>query len=172
MGIRLLGQRPGKQGEDASVSDVSRLGTPAEMATDEPRRISLRTRDALAAYKADRRVSRRIRAMYPGGVPGEVVDAVAGKLGASLPQCRNLTPDARLKGARSAALAHRGRADQAYIDLAPWVAEMRDSGLTLQRIADALNAEGRKTRRGAAWNKVQVRRVLARIRTGTARVLA
>jgi hypothetical protein len=172
MGIGLAGQRPRKQGEDASVGDVSRIGTHVETANDEARRISLRTRDALAAYRADRRVSRRIRAMYPGGVPGEVVDAVAGKLGASLPQCRNLNQDARLKGARSAALAHKLHADEAYIDLAPRMVEMRDSGLILQGIADALNAEGRTTRRGAAWNKVQVRRVLARIRTGTARVLA
>ncbi len=102
--------------------------------------------------------------MYPEGVPSEVVDTVAGKLGASLPQCRNLTDASRIKGARSAGLAHRVHADEAYIDVAPWMAERRESGLTLQQIADALNAEGRKTRRGVAWNKVQVRRVLARFR--------
>jgi hypothetical protein len=66
------------------------------LAADQGRRISLRTRHALAAFKADRRISRRIIAMYPEGVPGEVADAVAGKLGASLPQCRDLTLDARV----------------------------------------------------------------------------
>ena len=140
------------------------IGIRATAAIGGSRRIGLRTREALAAYKAERRVSRRIRALYPEGVPGEVVDAVAGKLGASLPQCRNLTHEARLKGAKMAGLAHRVHADEAYIDLAARMVEMRNSGHTLQRIADALNAEGRTTRRGAAWNKVQVRRVLARIR--------
>ena len=133
-------------------------------ASEAARRISLRTKEALAAYKADRCVSRRIKATYPEGVPGEVVDAVAGKLGASLPQCRNLNHEARLKGASSAARAHRARADEAYLEVAPRIAEMRGSGHALQRIADALNAEGRTTRRGAAWSKVQVGRVLARIR--------
>ena len=69
------------------------------VAADEGRRISQRTRDALAAYKAGRRVSKRVRALHPDGVPPEVVAATAGKLGASLPQCRNLDDEAR-KGRR------------------------------------------------------------------------
>jgi hypothetical protein len=89
---------------------------------------------------------------------------VAGKLGASLAQCRNLTDAARIKGARTAGLAHRAQADEASIDVARRMVEMRGSCLTLQRMADALNAEGRETRRGAAWNNVQVRRVLDRFR--------
>ena len=69
------------------------------VAADEGRRISLRTRDALRAYRDGRRVSKRIRAMHPDGVPPEIVAATAGKLGAALPQCRNLTDEARAAGA-------------------------------------------------------------------------
>jgi hypothetical protein len=165
MEIGSFGRMIGNRGEDTPVADQESIGTEAATATSEGCGVSGRTKDALAVYKADRRVSRRInRALYPEGVPGEVVDAVAGKLGASLPECRNLTVAARIKGARSAGLAHRAQAEDAYIDVAQWMVEMRESGLTLERIADALNAEGRKTRRGAAWNKVQVRRVLDRFR--------
>src|SRR6185312_16914413 len=57
------------------------------VAADEGRRISQRTRDALRAYRDGKRVSRRIREMYPDGVPAEVIEATAGKLGAELPQC-------------------------------------------------------------------------------------
>src|ERR1700722_5724618 len=77
------------------------------VAADEGRRISLRTRDALRAYRDGRRISKRIRQQYPDGVPAEVVAATAGKLGAALPQCRNLTDAARARGARAAGLAHR-----------------------------------------------------------------
>jgi DNA invertase Pin-like site-specific DNA recombinase len=55
------------------------------VAANEARMIAARTRDALAAYKANRRVSRRIRALYPEGVPPAIIEATAGKLGASLP---------------------------------------------------------------------------------------
>ena len=41
----------------------------AAVAEDEAKRISERTRAALAAYKANKYVSKRIRDMYPGGVP-------------------------------------------------------------------------------------------------------
>ena len=68
------------------------------VAADEGRRISQRTRDALAAYKAGRRVSKRTRALHPDGVPPEVIEATAGKLGASLPQCRNLDDERAQEG--------------------------------------------------------------------------
>ena len=57
--------------------------------------IRVRTKDALRAYREGRRVSKRVRAMYPDGVPAEVLEATAGKLGGSLPQCRNLTDEGR-----------------------------------------------------------------------------
>ena len=77
------------------------------VAADEGRRISLRTKEALQAYRAGRRVSKRIRLLYPEGVPAEVVAATAGKLGAELPQCRNLTAAGRAKGVTRSAAVRR-----------------------------------------------------------------
>lgn len=132
------------------------------VAADEGRRISTRTKEALRAYKAAKRVSRRIRAMYPDGVPSEVVETTAGKLGASLPQCRNLTVDARTKGTAKSIAVRKAAANDAYADLAPFIRELHDAGLTLQAIADRLAGEGHTTRRGKAWNPTQVGRVLER----------
>jgi len=42
------------------------------------------------------------------------------------------------------------------------MAEYKAQGLSLQRIAEKLNAEGHTTRRGLPWNPVQVSRVLER----------
>jgi DNA invertase Pin-like site-specific DNA recombinase len=132
------------------------------VAADEGRRISLRTREALKAYRAGRRVSRRIRLLHPEGVPAEVAEATAGKLGAELPQCRNLTAAGRARGVARSAAVRAGQAAEATADLAPWMAELRSGGRSLRAIADALNLEGHTTRRGRPWNKVQVRRVLLR----------
>ncbi|MGO9468915.1 MAG: recombinase family protein [Isosphaeraceae bacterium] len=109
------------------------------VAANEARMISQRTKDALTAYKAR-----------------------GGLLGASLPQCRNLTDEARERGAVNAAKAHKQRADEAYEDILADILAWRKEGLTLQAIADRLNDEGHTTRRQAPWNKVQVKRVLER----------
>lgn len=111
----------------------------AAVAEDEARRISERTKAALAAYKAR-----------------------GGKLGGARPECRNLTQTDRLKGARAAGMAHRASADAAYVDIAPTMRKRRKAGWTLQRIADELNEQGHRTRRGKPWNHVQVRAVLNR----------
>lgn len=111
----------------------------AAVAEDETRRISERTKAALAAYK------RR-----------------GGRLGAQLPQCRNLTARARRKGAQAAADVHRRRADEAYADLRDQLVDLRQGGKSFQAIAKQLNAEGQTTRRGKAWNPMQVSRVLNR----------
>ena len=66
----------------------------AAVAENEARMTSQRTKDALKAYKDGGRVSKRVRLLYPDGVPAEVIKATAGKLGASLPQCRNRSPTA------------------------------------------------------------------------------
>jgi hypothetical protein len=42
---------------------------------------------------------------------------------------------------------------------------LRTEGLSLRQIADKLNAEGHKTRRGKPWNPVQVRLSLTRVTT-------
>jgi DNA invertase Pin-like site-specific DNA recombinase len=111
----------------------------AAVAEAEAKAISERTKAALAAYKAR-----------------------GGKLGAELPQCRNLTAEARAKGIRMAGDASRKAATEAYSDLIPTVQAMKAEGLSLRAIAERLNAEGHTTRRGKPWNQVQVARVLER----------
>lgn len=111
----------------------------AAVAEDEARRISQRTKDALAAYK------RR-----------------GGRLGASLKQCRNLSPKARRKGALAAAEAHRRNADDAYADIQEYMTIQREAGKSFQEIADLLNDDGQTTRRGKPWNPMQVKRVIER----------
>jgi DNA invertase Pin-like site-specific DNA recombinase len=111
----------------------------AAVAEDEARRISDRTKAALAAYKAR-----------------------GGKLGGARPECRNLTPEARKRGAKAAGEAVRALADREYADLLPIVRELRERGLSQTTIADELNRQGHMTRRGRPWNQVQVMRILNR----------
>jgi DNA invertase Pin-like site-specific DNA recombinase len=111
----------------------------AAVAEHEAKAISERTKAALQAYKAR-----------------------GGKLGAELPQCRNLTPEATAKGRERAAVARSEAAADAYGDLVPTMLDMRKAGKSLQGIADALTAQGHTTRRGKPWNAVQVSRVLDR----------
>jgi DNA invertase Pin-like site-specific DNA recombinase len=124
---------------DMPAANRFMLHVMAAVAEHEAKAISDRTKSALAAYKAR-----------------------GGKLGADLPQCRNLTHEARRKGARRAGEAVAKAAAEAYADLQPAMAEMRASGRTLQAIADELNTRGHTTRRGRPWNPVQVSRVLDR----------
>lgn len=112
----------------------------AAVAEAEAEAISARTKAALAAYKAR-----------------------GGKLGGALRQCRNLTQEARERGAKAAAVAIRAKAGEAYSDLMPIIGELRDKGLTQQAIADELNRLGHTTRRAKPWNQTQVGRVLQRI---------
>ena len=74
--------------------------------------------------------------------------------------------EARLQGAKAgaavSATVRAKAATEAYADLLPSVRELRGSGLSLQAIADKLNADGHTTRRGKPWNPVQVARVLDR----------
>jgi DNA invertase Pin-like site-specific DNA recombinase len=134
------------------------------VAADERRRTSARTREALAAYKVGRRVSKRIKLMYPEGVPARVVRATAGKLGASLPQCRNLTAEGRARGLAQSARARRVRAVEAYADLAEHIQELRRQGLKLREIATQLTEDGHTNRTGKPWNPTQVKRVLDRLK--------
>ena len=77
----------------------------AAVAEEEAKQISARTKSALAAYKTGKRISKRTRLLYPQGVPDHVIEATAGKLGASLPQCRKLSQEARLKGSKNGVAA-------------------------------------------------------------------
>jgi DNA invertase Pin-like site-specific DNA recombinase len=117
------------------LPDCSRfiLHVMAAVAEQEARAISDRTRAALSAAKAR-------------GV----------LLGAANPACRNLSVEARLRGTeRTAKLA-----SESYSEVLPIVREMRDSGLSLQGIATALDARGLFTPKGRQWNPAQVSRVL------------
>jgi hypothetical protein len=101
----------------------------------------VRTKAALSAYKAR-----------------------GGKLGASLPQYRNLILEDGARGLRAAGMVHAERAAEFNGYIAPRVREMRAGGMTLQAIADTLNAEGVQTRRGKAWSHVQILTILKRHR--------
>jgi DNA invertase Pin-like site-specific DNA recombinase len=111
----------------------------AAVAEDEARRISERTKDALAAAK------RR-------GV----------KLGAARPECRNLTDAARRRGAKAAGEAVKRQADEAYVDLRDFLAALRPA-FSYQQIADILNQRGERTRRGKPWSDVAVMRACKRL---------
>jgi DNA invertase Pin-like site-specific DNA recombinase len=132
----------------------------AALAEEEGKKISERTRAALAAYKAGKRVSKRLREKYDGNVPADIVEATAGKLGASLPQCRKLTDEARAKGGATM----RNQAIVAYVPLTPMMQRMRSDGLTYDAIASKLNEAGHATRSGSSWSAMQVKRVLDRVK--------
>jgi DNA invertase Pin-like site-specific DNA recombinase len=124
---------------DAPNADRTMLRMMVVFAEREADLISERTRAALAAYKAR-----------------------GGKLGASLPQCRNLGAGDRVVGSIRGAQAMRAKAIAAVADLVDEMKAMRAAGVSLRAIADHLNAEGHTTRTGAAWSAVQVMRALDR----------
>ncbi len=111
----------------------------AAVAEDEAKRISERTKAALAAYKAR-----------------------GGLLGAARPGAYRLKGGANARAAQRAGVVAKTLAADAYADLALLLAELRAGGLSLRAIAGQLNADGHTTRRGKAWNQVQVRRVMGR----------
>jgi hypothetical protein len=106
------------------------------IAEHEAKQISQRTKDALAAYKAR---------------------------GGTLGTPSNLTDEGRAKGQRQAGEASKAMADEAYLDIAPMMLELRNQGRTLREIAEALNKDGHTTRTGKTWNATQVMRVLDRV---------
>jgi DNA invertase Pin-like site-specific DNA recombinase len=111
----------------------------AAVAEDEGRRISQRTKAALAAYKAR------------GGV-----------LGSARPECRgNLSEVARAKGIAAAAIARTEKAQQAYTDIIEQMVALRAEGCSLRDIARRLNDDAHTTRRGKPWYASQVAHVLA-----------
>lgn len=111
----------------------------AAVAEDEARRISERTKTALAAAK------RRCV-----------------KLGASRPECRNLSEEARQRGSQAGGQAVKEAADEAYEDLREFFAAMRPA-FSYQQIADCLKMRGERTRRGKTWSDVAVLRACQRL---------
>lgn len=116
---------------DSPNDDRFILHVKAAMHEEEGRKISLRTKEALAELKAQ---------------------------GVRLGKPENMTREAQAKGAR----ANRDSALMAQATVAPLLRQWRTEGKTLQVIADQLNAIGRLTRQGAAWNPTSVKRVLDR----------
>ena len=121
----------------------------AAVAEDEAERISQRTKAGLAALKAR-----------------------GALLGSARPGHWDGLEDVRLAGlakARTrAATVNRAKAAEVYGDLMPTVTQLRNAGLSLQGIAEELNAQGHTTRRGRPWNPMQVARVLGRVPAGAA----
>jgi DNA invertase Pin-like site-specific DNA recombinase len=107
----------------------------AAFAEEEARRISTRTRDALAAYKAR-----------------------GGRLGAAHPAGHRVTSQEALKGSkRTALLAREANAEATAI-----ATELRAGGMSLPAIATELDARGIATRTGRTWNPMGVLRLLRR----------
>jgi DNA invertase Pin-like site-specific DNA recombinase len=123
--------------------------------------ISARTKAALRTFVEQGMVPKRLKEQYPAGVPDELVDLFAGKLGAARPGGKRLTWDESFRGCIRSAEVRRERAVAAYSDIFTFVREMKADGLSLRQIAGRLNEEGHTTRKGAPWNPVQVGRVLA-----------
>jgi DNA invertase Pin-like site-specific DNA recombinase len=117
------------------------IGILACVAEDEARRISDRTRAALAIAK-----SRGVRLGNPA----------------------HLTAAARARGTEASVCARRLKAEARARDLYPVVQEIRSNGLTsLRQIAVALSTRGVPAPAGGAtWTAVQVQRALARVQPG------
>ena len=109
----------------------------AAVAEDEARRISERTKAALAAYKAR-----------------------GGKLGSQHPKCKPISAEASRKGQRIGSERNRENARAAYADLFPMILQLRGEGVSLREIAHQLNEQGHSTRSGGKWSPAQVRRVI------------
>lgn len=128
----IFGDLPEVDGSAASRFIVQTMANVAEF---ERRRISERTREALAELKAK---------------------------GVKLGTPANLTAEARIRGVKTAAANRTAKALEEMADVVPIVRDLRADGGTLQAIADHLNAEGYVTRQGGAWATTQVLRILRR----------
>ncbi len=132
------------------------------VAAQEARAIANRVKGSLAAYKAGRRLSKRIRAIYPDGVPADVVEATAGKLGSHLVGC-HLTEEGRDRGRAKGNMKQVRQAIAVYEDLLADMKRQRAGGASLGAIANELNLAGHTTRTGTAWTATQVKRLLDRV---------
>jgi len=120
---------------DYPDKDPFMLHIRAAVAEEEARKISQRTKDALAAYKAR-----------------------GGRLGSQNPACRKLTAQSALKGSkRTAAIAR-----EANVEATTIATELRAAEMSLPAIATELDARGITTRTGKPWNAMQVLRLLRR----------
>ena len=111
----------------------------AAVAEDEARRISERTKSALAAYKAR-----------------------GGRLGAANPVCRRLTREDRMKGAAASGKRTASVAREAHVEATAIARGLHQEGMSLRAIAGELNGRGFYTRMGKPWTQVQIHRILQR----------
>lgn len=65
---------------------------------------------------------------------------------------------------RLASAARTAKAKARAADLGPMLREMRDRGMTLQQIADAMAAKGYSTPKGGKWSATSVLNILRRMR--------
>lgn len=115
----------------------------AAIAEDEARRISERTKDALAAAK---RRGTKLGSSRPGHWEGR----------------EHLRDKALKLAVKAAAVSHRKETDKAYEPILEDLRQWRREGLSTRQIAAKLNEEGHVTRTGCKWNAGQVSRVLNR----------
>lgn len=115
----------------------------------EANRLLLHVMAAVAENEAKAISDRTIAALQQAKARGTA-------LGATNPNSRNLTDEARAAGAKST----QQKAIEAYAKDAPAMVEMRANGSSLAEIAQALNDGGHTTRTGKQWNPVQVSRVV------------
>lgn len=113
----------------------------AAIAEHEAKATSIRTKEALQAAKA-RGV--KLGSNRPGHWEGK----------------EHLRQAGIKKATKAAALVNRTTRIGIYSDLVPLIKNLRSQGVTLQAIAANLNELGHATRRGKAWNHVQVLRIL------------
>jgi hypothetical protein len=137
----------------------------AALSADAGRKISETTTNALQAYIAGKRISKRLMAIlterYGEDIPQHAIDAVAGKLGSHLVGCK-LTEQGRDKGRVKGNVKQARDAREVYADLIDDMRQWRADGLSLRGIATRLNEQGQVTRTGLAWSHVQVRNLLKR----------
>lgn len=121
---------------DMPDADPFRLHIEAAIAEEEARKISQRTKAALAAAKA--------RGVKLGGYRGYA-----------------MSEEERSKGAARSAEVRTDAATKWAVSVLPMVEAIRAEGITsLQGIAKALNERGITTARGGQWQAVQVKRLL------------
>lgn len=113
----------------------------AAIAENEAKATSIRTKEALQAAKARGTL---LGSNRPGHWEGR----------------EHLRQAGMRKAIRTAALVNRTTRIGIYSDLVPLIKDLRNQGITLQAIAAKLNELGHATRRGKAWNHVQVLRLL------------